>query len=247
MKAELYLDISQQPDATTCGPTCLHAVYRYYNDPVPLKKVISEVPELKAGGTLAVYLACHALNRGYRTAIITHNLQIFDPTWSDVSEKDLVEKLEKQAVYKKDLPGFAVASSAYRTYLKLGGKLRFETLTAGLIRRYLKRSVPLLTGLSATYLYDTPRERVVRKKLLYDDIKGDTQGHFVVLAGYDTAERSVLIADPLQPNPMTTGQFYHVNIYRLICAIMLGVLTYDGDVLIVEPRKKSRAETRSTL
>jgi hypothetical protein len=247
MKAELYLNISPQPDATTCGPTCLHAVYRYYNDPVPLSGVISEVTELKEGGTLTVYLACHALNRGYRTTIITHNLQIFDPTWFDASREDLVKKLETQAVYKKETPGFEVATNAYREYLKLGGKLRFEVLTAGLIRRYLKRSVPLLTGLSATYLYNIPRERAIGKQLTSDDIKGETQGHFVVLAGYDTHERSVLIADPLKPNPMTSGQYYHVNIYRLICAIMLGVLTYDGDVLIVEPRKKRKFKNRTDV
>ncbi len=237
MKTDLYFDISAQPDNTTCGPTCLHAVYRYYKDPVPLSQVIAEVTELEEGGTLAVYLACHALNRGYRTTIITYNLQIFDPTWSEVPKGDLIEKLEKQAVYKKEIPGFEVATNAYREYLKLGGKLRFEVLTAGLIRRYMKRSVPLLTGLSATYLYNTPREFAFGKQLTYDDIKGETQGHFVVLAGYDMHERSVLVADPLKPNPMTSGQYYNVNIFRLICAIMLGVLTYDGDVLIVEPRK----------
>ena len=80
MDTLLDFDINKQPDNTTCGPTCLHAVYRYYNDSISLQEVISEVSLLEEGGTLAVYLACHALRRGYKTTIFPYNLQIFDPT-----------------------------------------------------------------------------------------------------------------------------------------------------------------------
>jgi hypothetical protein len=246
MRAKLYLDILPQPDDTSCGPTCLHAVYRYYDEAIPLSQIIDEVPELKEGGTLAVYLACHALNRGYRATITTYNLQIFDPTWSTASQEELIEKLEKQPIYKKGIPGFEVATEAYLHFLKLGGQLRFEVLTAGLIRKYLKRSIPLLTGLSATYLYDSSRELFDGKNLVNDDIRGETQGHFVVVAGYDMHERSVLVADPFKPNPLAFGQYYHVNISRLICAIMLGVLTYDGDILAVEPRKRKRRDQNAS-
>ena len=60
-------------------------------------------------------------------------------------------------------------------------------------------------------------------------------GHFVVLAGYDKQDRTVLIADPLSPNPVGAGQYYRVDILRLVCAIMLGTLTFDGDLLIIKP------------
>ncbi|UCE54629.1 MAG: hypothetical protein JSV31_04085 [Desulfobacterales bacterium] len=246
MRAKLYLDILPQPDNTTCGPTCLHAVYRYYDDAIPLSQIISEVPVLKEGGTLAVYLACHALQRGYQATIITYNLQIFDPTWSKASRKELIEKLKQQVVHKKGITGFQSATKAYLEFLKIGGHLRFEVLTAGLIRRYLKRSIPLLSGLSATYLYNSSRELAVGKDLVYDDIRGKTQGHFVILAGYDMHERSVLVADPFKPNPVAPSQHYHVSIYRLICAIMLGVLTYDGDMLIVEPHKRKRRDLNAS-
>ena len=32
---ELDLDILAQPDDETCGPTCLHAVYRYFGEVPP--------------------------------------------------------------------------------------------------------------------------------------------------------------------------------------------------------------------
>jgi len=158
MNTTLDFEIMRQPDLTTCGPTCLHAVYRYYDDPIPLKEVISEVSQIAGGGTLEVYLACHALNRGYKATIYPYNLQIFDPTWWGTSSAEIMEKLSHQLSFKKDNPGIEVVTTAYLEYLKLGGELKFEVITPALIRRYLKRSIPILTGLSATYLYNSPRE-----------------------------------------------------------------------------------------
>ncbi|UCF93225.1 MAG: hypothetical protein JSW39_03430 [Desulfobacterales bacterium] len=237
MKAHLYLDILPQPDNSTCGPTCLHAVYRYFEDTLSLQELIAEVRRLEEGGTLAVYLASHALQRGYQTTIFSFNLPIFDPTWSAAAPTEIAEKLRRQLVFKRDIPGFETATRAYLEYLELGGRLRFEVLTAGLIRKYLKKSIPILSGLSATYLYNSAREYSVGTELVYDDVRGQSMGHFVVLAGYDRAEGSVLVADPLMPNPVAPSQYYRVNIYRLVCAIMLGTLTYDGDLLVIQPGK----------
>src|SRR5215213_5938346 len=70
-----------QPDETTCGPTCLHAVYRYWGDQEPLERLIARAHRLEHGGTFAVFLGCDALRRGYRAAIYTYNVTVFDPTW----------------------------------------------------------------------------------------------------------------------------------------------------------------------
>jgi len=237
MYAKLDFDINNQPDNTSCGPTCLHAVYHYYNDSISLQQIISEVSMMEEGGTLEVFLACHALRRGYKTTIFPYNLQIFDPTWSTLSHRAIAAKLRRQLYYKKDVPGFRPVTSAYLEYLELGGQLKFEVLTASLIRRYLKKSNPILTGLSATYLYNEAREYGADGEFDYDDIRGESSGHFVVLTGYNRADRSVSVADPLKKNPIATSQYYAVSIYRLVCAIMLGVLSYDGNLLIIHPKK----------
>ena len=240
MTSNLYLDILPQPDNITCGPTCLHAIYRYFGDEISLQQVVSEVPQIASGGTLAVYLAVHALRRGYRATIYSYNLQIFDPTWAVARGKEIAGKLKLQASCKKVDPELEVATKGYLEFLELGGELRFEVLTAALIRRYLKRSLPILSGLSATYLYNSAREYCQGKDLIFDDIRGTPMGHFVVLAGYDKEDRTVLVADPLLPNPVNSGQYYRVNILRLVCAIMLGTLTFDGDLLIIKPTPKKK-------
>lgn len=244
MKTKLYLDIRQQPDNMTCGPTCLHAVYRYFNDQITLNQVISEVTYLKEGGTLAVYLACHALKRGYKAILYTYNLQVFDPTWFTPNKPDISEKLNLQLQYKKQDPEREVATHAYLKFLELGGQVRFEVLTTSLIRKFLNRRIPILTGLSATFLYNSAREVDEGDSLFYDDIRGEPMGHFVVLAGYDRAQRNVLLADPLMPNPVSSGQLYQIDIYRLVCAILLGTLTYDGNLLIIEQRKARKDMTK---
>jgi hypothetical protein len=37
--------------------------------------------------------------------------------------------------------------------------------------------------------------------MIYDDVRGQPQGHFVVLSEYDTETREVVVADPLGENP----------------------------------------------
>jgi hypothetical protein len=241
MKKELSLgfDIQAQPDEVTCGPTCLHALYQYYRDPVPLKEVIRDVKKLKTGGTLAVMLGNHALKRGYKAQIYTYNLNIFDPSWFEHSSKKIVQFLKEQAEFKYKRRKLQVASQAYIKFLEAGGEIAYAELDENLIKGYLKRSVPILTGLSATYLYGTPRE--IPQFDIYDSIKGEPAGHFVVITGYDEEKNCVYIADPMEPNPLGKGQVYTVSFVRLINSIMLGIVTYDANLLIIEPKNNTLA------
>ncbi|HYE03303.1 MAG TPA: C39 family peptidase [Phycisphaerales bacterium] len=235
METRLRLDMLPQPDETTCGPTSLHAVYRFYGDQVDLAEMIPEVRRLENGGTLAGMLGGHALRRGYSATIFTYNVQIFDPTWFEAGSVQLREKLAEQARVKKNRK-LRIATEGYLEFLELGGKLAFEDLTHGLIARYLARGIPILTGLSATYLYRAPRE--YGPKADFDDIRGKPAGHFVVLCGYDPASRKVLVADPLFPNPWFESHMYEIDVDRVICSILLGILTYDATLLIIEPKDR---------
>jgi len=227
------LEVSAQPDDSTCGPTCLHGVYRYYGLDRPLEQVIRDVPSLEGGGTLAVLLGTEALHRGFEATLFVYNLLVFDPTWAALEPAALVQKLKERRAAKTD-PKLRTAIDAYLHFLELGGRLRFENLTPALLRRFLKQRIPIMTGLSATFLYQSAREIVVDGRLLDDDVHGDPQGHFVVLSGYDPATRSVKVSDPLRPNPFGSPE-YVVDLFRLLNAIMLGVVTYDANLLVIRP------------
>ena len=81
----------------------------------------------------------------------------------------MADKLKEQLEHKHD-DKLREASDGYIEFLNRGGKLKQEDLTTALIRRYLKRGVPILTGLSATYLYRTAREYGPNDD--FDDIRG---------------------------------------------------------------------------
>jgi hypothetical protein len=233
-RARAELAILPQPDDTTCGPTCLHAVYRYWGDDISLDQVIAEVRPLPTGGTLAVWLACHALSRGFHAEIYTYNLQMFDPTWFR-SGVDLAEKLVAQG-RRKPSKRLAIATEAYLEFLKLGGSLRYEELRGTLIRRFIDQNIPILTGLSATYLYECAREHEDH----YDDIRGTPMGHFVLLRDHDRHKREVEVADPLANNPRFGSQYYVVGLDRLIGSILLGIVTYDANLLVITPRDAAK-------
>jgi len=233
MRVILDLKIRPQPTDDSCGPTCLHALYRYYGERISLARVVREVASLSSGGTLGVMLACHALRRGYAARIYSYNLHLFDPTWFGPKAPDLRGRLEAQRAVKTD-PKLHAATEAYLEFLELGGEVRFQDLSRSLILQHLNQRQPILTGLSATYLYHCAREYGPRLKS--DDVRGEPLGHFVVLCGYDRAERTVNIADPLQRNPVAWDRHYEVTLDRVIGAILLGIVTYDANLLIIQPR-----------
>ncbi len=241
MESKLTVEILPQPDDYTCGPTCLHSVYRYHGDEIELEQLIDEVPRVEGGGTLDVLLACHALRRGYDAKIYTYNVRLFDPTWFTPGRTDLADRLQLQ-MESKPSPILRIATQAYLEFLELGGRLRFEDLTSALIRKYLNRSIPVMTGLSATFLHRCARE--FGPDCVPDDVRGGPTGHFVVLCGYNRETRDVLVADPLELNPVSGSTNYVVSIDRVINAILLGIVTYDANLLIIEPRKG--AQTRKS-
>ena len=239
------VEMLPQPDDTTCGPTCLHAVYKYYGDSIELKQVVEEVHAFEGGGTLAVWLACHALRRGYEATIYTYNLQVFDPTWLNKTNVDVIQRLLDQITYKND-PKLRLATRAYIEFLELGGKIKLDDLTRDLVRKYLVQSTPILTGLSSTFLYRSPRE-YGGHQVEYDDIRGEPAGHFVILCGYDRTNKMISIADPLHTNPFSKTQNYETSIDRVLCSILLGVITYDANFLIIKPPSKTQKDNHKNL
>ncbi len=226
--------ISPQPTDTSCGPTCLSAIYHFYKDPVSVEQLIKEIPSVEGGGTLAVALGIHALRRQYRATLYTSNLRIFDPTWFNPQIPDFRERLAAQISIRKKNKERS-AARFYLEFFDLGGKLLMKDLSGKLIRHHLKRGNPILTGLSATILYMNSRE--IPETCQDDDLRGEPVGHFVVLCGYDKESQEVKLADPMWPNPYK-GQIYSVKMNRLLNSILLGVLTYDSNLLIIEPPSK---------
>lgn len=232
-EVELPVVIERQPDYTTCGPTSLHAIYRYWDDPIELATVIAETEKLPGGGTLGVHLALHALRRGYEVDTWVCNVRQFDPTWFQ-HPTDLRAKLRARLTAKGlvDDPRYGPALRALEEALALGAGIRWGDLSPALLGKVLGEGSPLITGVDGTYLYQCIRETEQGP----DDVKGDGFGHFLVLCGYRPSDESVAIADPLKDNPLTGSKYYRTSVHRVIGSIFLGVGSDDGNLLRIRPK-----------
>lgn len=210
-----------------------------------------------------MHLAIDALRRGLLTTITTFNLQLFDPTWFEHQSESyfrqfLIDKLAGQLEAKKqdalvDWHRMESSTQAYTQYLKLGGRIRMSPLDERLIARPLSKGIPILCGLSATYLYQEARERPIldpafsdepicvtaesgeMPSSVSDDIAGYPTGHFVVLRGFDPSSGEVEIADPLHQNPFSDSNHYRASFTTLTTALLLGIVTYDANLLAIVP------------
>lgn len=229
----IILDVPrfEQPDDVTCGPTCLAQIYRYYGYQRTVSEVIQETPRNPDGGTLAVYLGTSALRKGFLTTIYSYNLRVFDPTWQTLRPPALVAKLQKR-VHAVESRRLRHTLNAYIAYLKAGGEVKFQELNTRLLVEILARGSPILTGLSATYLYQTKREFCEE----YDDIRGEPAGHFVVICGYYPRGDRFIVRDPSSHIPFSRTGKYSVSAERLIAAIFLGDATYDAVLLVLAKR-----------
>ncbi len=239
MPTHLEFEITPQPDETTCGPACLFAIYRYYHDSISLRQVMDEVPTLPDGGTLAVLLGLHALKRGYRATIYTFDLLMFDPSWFVDKGPPLRERLLEQARQKEGAK-LQETTRAYLEYLELGGELRMEDINVDMMRGILKEKTPIVAGLSATWLYQCPRERQSDQEP--DDVAGSPTGHFVIVHGINRTKRLASVADPYCHEPDPGKHHYSVDVDRLISAVMLGIVTADAKMLVVRPRDTGRSQ-----
>lgn len=238
----INVTMHNQPNDESCGPTSLHAVYHYFGHDVPLESLVKTVERSLSGGTLAPLLGNHALENGFDAIIYINNLNIFDPTWFKSGKANpltLHNKLTEQMQHKLD-PGIQQVSKAYLKYLSLGGQVYFKSLEIPVLRHYFDQKIPIIAGLNATYLYRTARELFINGVSLFDDVRGTTCGHFVVLCGYEDSQKHIIVADPHRENPLSHDNYYKVSSHRLLNAIMLGISSFDANLLIIRPKSDTK-------
>lgn len=232
---EAAISVATQPDDESCGITCLQAVYNHYGVETTLERLKGEIEHWQTGGTVSVNLARNALGRGFAAEIYTYNVKIFDPSWKALAPKDLEKKL-KQRQRKIRSKKQKKVIAFYLDFIRKGGELRFDDLDEDLFDRLHEgkgRRRPIICGLSATYLYQTMRETADNQE---DDIVGQPVGHFVVISGWDPKARVVTIGDPLRKNPISGTGTYQLPFTRFSNAVMLGILTYDENLLVISKK-----------
>lgn len=227
-----------QPDDTSCGPTCLHMVAAFHGIDLALPELIDTIPRTPSGGVHAVNIGVLALQHGLRAALYPLGLRVFDPTWRGLSRAALRLRLRQRG---RRFAGtdHAALVALWDRFLALGGQVRPGELTADLLADALDRGHPLISGLSATWLYRHPRERPDDNQP--DAVGGEGVGHFVVVSGYTGGGRSFRVEDPSPDAPFGRDGTYLAPAPRLQHAILLGDATHDAVLLELWPARGPRS------
>ena len=232
----LPFQMDTQKDDVSCGPTCLAALYDYHGMDVPHDQVLREVEEMPNGGTIAVLIGLDAIKRGMASKVYICDLNTFDPTWKTLDNDGLAAKLLEQLQSREVDQKFEAATRAYVRYLLAGGEISFEEVTKELLEVQFLRGLPIIAGLSSTWLYQSMREFTGRNDMsVMDDMKGGPMGHFVVVHGFDEAG-GIQVADPSSSNPFSDNPHYSIGYNKFLQALMLGSLTYDASLLVLSPQ-----------
>ena len=227
----------EQPDDVTCGAACLAQVYGYHGLDKPIDAIVSETPHNRDGGTFIPFLGVGALKNGFGATAYPFGARVFDPTWRRLPTNELEAKLRarRDAVTSGKI---RLSIDSYLSFFELGGKVVFRDLSKELVIRHLRHGRPVITGLSATYLYRQPRELDDQS----DDVRGFPVGHFVVVSGYDPVTDRFALRDPARDIPFSRTGRYSVPAERLVSAVLLGDVTFDAVLLVVVPPRGRRRQ-----
>jgi predicted double-glycine peptidase len=217
-----YLVPRLKQNGLNCGPFALAQVLQYYGEIITAEELIQGTKMVQGIGTYESNLALTAKKLGYKTKITTQNLYLFDPTWQELSQNELIVKLQEQEKELKD-KDLTQSAQGFIEYLQAGGKLGSETIDRDLLVDKLGRG-PLVVGLNMTYLYQEKRPL---------DKEAKRYGHFVTVSGYDGENDTFTLIDPWHSIPFSKDGIYQVKSARLIAAIYLAEATFDASLLEV--------------
>ncbi|MEF3691750.1 MAG: C39 family peptidase [Candidatus Moraniibacteriota bacterium] len=241
---DLKIEIKMQKDEE-CLSECLFSVIKYYGINVIIDDIIFSISnnsdklydwEFKAGN--------FALNNGLKSTIYTNVSYLFDPSWHNLDNNKLLEKMKKEAKYfykraeeinkepeQKNyiFPNKFIAErykkeiDAAIGYVENNGNILFDPISKDLIKSLLNREVPVIVSINPALLHRMKRAYNFKP----DDIRGSAWGHVIIISGYDGND--FIIADP--GGDFYSGAFkYSMNMDRVVESI----LRYNGQMIVIE-------------
>jgi hypothetical protein len=205
MQDKIVLSVPQfnQIKPYSCIPACLQEVFGYYGESITQEEIMKTSENPKMGMSL-IEVGIFSLKHNYKPLIITNNVNIFDPTWFKLDSTKLKLNLKKRAKFVDDLNQFMI--DKYIKFLNLGGEINFETISPALFEKYLSMEIPIIMELASTFLYKLAKSS--HPGGFDDAIRGQIEGHGVVIAGFDKKDKFLIIDPNSKKSPSKTGVYW---------------------------------------
>ena len=205
----------QVTGSKTCGPVCLLNIYDHFGKSVPLSQILQELHVEDSESTYTPQLAKNCIVHGLETVMLTSNSFSVAPNWKGKTKEEIIVLL-KTWVTQNAGDAWLKETLFLLFYLEAGGNLDIVDLSTAIVDDYLDKGYILLAALEESWLWE---KRKLEGKAEYDDIKGHTRGHFVVVYGKEGDE--YLVSDPYSTTIPNREGLYKISKQKLFIATLI--------------------------
>lgn len=224
-KKNLKIKQIEQKTYYSCVPACLEQVLGYYKVKVDQKEILATLKMPEYGMSIPS-AGSYLIESGFNPSIITNDIIIFDRSWLRLNPAELIKKINKRRKYLDAYHRSLVDD--YVKYLKADGNIGFQILNANTIEKFLSKDIPIIAELASNFLYN--KSKSTKAGAFDDSIKGDIDGHAVVIAGFDKVKKKFKLIDTDgRKNPYSKKGIYWVDSDLLLASIF----NLDGKSLLV--------------
>lgn len=211
-----------------CGVKCLESIYDYYG---AIKSTNNLVRDLALADELTyIPQLLRLLARdGFSVLAVSSNPYVFDLTWKDLSAKEIIAKLQARYHYIQDSK-WKRAIVEYILYLEESNKISQNIISEPFIRKQLKDKKLVLAFTDNVVYHQRGRRYWDDQNKTYepDDIRGGSDGHAVVVNGWDPKKGFHIVDPSLIQSYGSDGQYW-IDPSILIA----GIYTLSGEIGVI--------------
>lgn len=219
----------QMAGSKVCGPICLQNIYERLGKKISLKEILEDLRLTDQDSTYLPQLARHLLKHKVNIKLISANSYVFAPEWKTAKKEHIIAELKEWIVRNVYIDFYRdwIQSALHNLYyLEDGGELEIKNITKEDLDQALYEKKIVLATFEETHLWQRRKIKDIQK---YDAVRGNANGHFVVI--FDQDDDHYLVSDPYPTKLKDREGIYKVAKNDVISGIYLRGANY----LIIEP------------
>jgi ABC-type bacteriocin/lantibiotic exporter with double-glycine peptidase domain len=176
-----------------CVQASASQILSHYGITKSIDEVKKEVPvyissDGKPLGSSLGHIATYFIQLGFTTTLHTVDIEIFDPSWKNLDNSAVIQKLKERRKYLRharyEEAALDLVVSGYVLFLEKGGKITFPIVDEAYLYTLLQKG-PIYTILSYNFLNQVSKYAFNSDvKPIQDSIMGIPTTHAVVISGY---------------------------------------------------------------
>jgi uncharacterized protein YvpB len=158
--------VRQDEGSVECGLVTLSMLYSYYGKNKTLDDLRKELPTVQFG-TFSPQLGINLLHNGFEVEIITRNPLLVERKDKDLSQEELVSKLEEKLAKYETKDDNYTGVDYFIKFMKAGGKVKVKIPNIEDLNEELKNNRPVVVFLSTASLYKENKAKNLNKPFNY--------------------------------------------------------------------------------